>query len=177
MKSLIETLSCLFSENSCYIVRLLSILLFIYILYLSLRLLFSVISTFVITIKDAKVELKTNEESKSNEEAKERGSEKFGIPNCADYRYKSFYFGLRPYFQHVFGISEKDIDNYEKNPQKSGNIEENEKFIKFYMAELLCYRYFAFRKIANFFFPFISYETLSYRQIKKIKEKVEEQII
>ena len=171
MKKLIEYFRCFFTENSCYIVCLVLVLLFIYLTYLTLRLLFSVISTFVISINDTKVELK------SNEKAKESGSEKFGIPNCADYRYKSFYFGLRPYFQHVFGISEKDIKDYEKNPQILENKEENKKFIRFYMAELLCYRYFAFRKIANFFLPFISYETLSFQQLNRIKEKVEEQIL
>ncbi len=61
--------------------------------------------------------------------------------SCSDYRYRSFYFGLRPYFQHISEISEKDVKNYENEPQKSENKKENEKFIKFYMAELLCYRY------------------------------------
>ncbi len=167
---LIESICCLFPKNSCYLLKLGLVLFFIYLYYFALRLILSDISSLIISIKDSKIKLKPDDESKEN------GSEKFGIPSCADYRYRSFYFGLRPYFQHIFEISEKDIKNYEKTPQKIKDKEEKQKFIKFYMAELLCYRYFSIRKIYNFFFPWISYKTLSLKQIIKIQKQVEDLI-
>lgn len=178
------------SNFGYFVMGFIVILITAYAFYLILRLLMCAVSSVVVSIKDAKVELKVNEESK------ESGCEKFGIPGCADYRYKSFYFGLRPYFQHIFELNVQSTEDCnKKNPNigplgktsctQSGTStnfvnsnfklskEENEKFKKFYKAELLCYEYFERRKILNFFLPFINYKTLTINEVKDIIEKIE----
>ena len=55
---------------------------------------------------------------------------------------------VTPYFTQVF----------ENNPEA------------FYKAELLCYDYFAHKKILNFFFPWIEYKTLSIKEVNRIED-------
>lgn len=169
MKDLLRFLFPLYTWNSSWgniwrmLIGVLLCMLIGYSIYLILRVFTSIFSSIVISIKDTKVELD------SNKEQNDSGSEKFGIPSCSDYRYRSFYFGLRPYFQHV--LSENDIKNCDKN---ENNKKENEQFIKFYKAELLCYEYFTRRKTLNFFFPWVEYKTLSIKEIDEIEKKVKE---
>lgn len=70
----------------------------------------------------------------------------YGIPTCADKKYKSWYFGLRPYFQTRFNISEADLEEYKKSVFNERNHWSKELLVnlkKYFMAEILAYDYFS----------------------------------
>ena len=152
MKDLIKFLcpkyTISFQNLGYFLLGLLVLVIVAYMFYLIIRFLMCAVSSVAISIRDTKIKLKSKEKQKITQQNE---SNQFAIPSYADYRYKSFYFGLKPYFENICSSP-----------------------IAFYKAELLCYEAFEHRKTLNFFFPFISYKTLPARKISKIEEKVKE---